>query len=189
MEQVLAPIRTQFPLRRVRYWSSDESRVGLLSVQRRKLTGFGIKPVGLTQWQFRYRWLYGLVEPRSGDSFVLEFSHLDSYCFETFLEQFAAQYPHEMHLIQVDNAAAHCAHHLQVPDNVVLLYQPPYCPEVNPIERLWEHMRQDFAWKYWQGLSELQEGISRWVTQLSQQTVQSLTCWDWLNKGLSVAGI
>ena len=151
----------------MRYWSSDESRVGLLSVLGRKLTGFGIKPVGVSQWQFRYRWLYGMVEPISGESFVLEFSHLDSQCFERFLEEFAAQYPDEMHLIQVDNAGAHRAHHLQTPDNVMLLFQPPYCPEVNPIERLWEEMRRHYSWKRWNELAELQESISAWVSCLS----------------------
>ena len=38
---------------------ADESRVGLLSVPPRKLTGLGVKPVGELQWQFLYRWLYG----------------------------------------------------------------------------------------------------------------------------------
>ena len=141
-------------LRRVRYWSSDESRVGLspfcysprqrtetlilsfkshlgqwlrwrkfvaisesnrtglLSVPGRKLTGVGVKPVGITQWSFKYRWLYGAVEPLSGESFVLELSHLDSHCFEGFLEQFALQYLDEVHVIQVDNAGAHRAQHV-----------------------------------------------------------------------------
>lgn len=171
----------------MRYWSSDESRVGLLNVGGRKLTGLGIKPVGVTQWQFRYRWLYGLVEPSSGESFVLEFSHLDSQCFERFLYEFAAQYPDEVHLIQIDNAGAHRAHHLRTPDNVVLLYQPPYCPEVNPIERLWEDMRRDYTWRRWDELCELQESISNWVNQLSREKVQSLTGWHWLHEGLAEA--
>ena len=188
MNQALAPIRTQQPQRPVRYWSSDESRVGLLSVPGRKVTGFGVKPVGVSQWKFRYRWLYGLVEPSSGESFVLEFSHLDSQCFERCLEEFSAQYPHEMHLIQVDNAGAHRAHHLQIPDNIMLLYQPPYCPEVNPIERLWEEMRRDYSWKRWDELAELQKSITNWVNQLSCERVKSLTGWHWLQKGHSGAG-
>ena len=100
MEQVTPPLRTQYPKRPIRYWSSDESRLGLLSVQRRKVTGCGVKPVGTTQWQLRYRWLYGLVAPRRGDSFVLEFSRLDSHCFERFLEEFSQQYPDALHVIR-----------------------------------------------------------------------------------------
>ncbi|PSO63482.1 MAG: hypothetical protein BRC36_08095 [Cyanobacteria bacterium QH_2_48_84] len=47
-------------------------------------------------------------------------------------------HPEELHLIQVDNAKAHSAQTLTVPDNVILLFQPPYCPELNPIERVWQ---------------------------------------------------
>jgi hypothetical protein len=50
---------------RVRYWCADESRAGLLTVTGRKLTGLGVKPIGEVQWQFLYRWLYGVVEPLS----------------------------------------------------------------------------------------------------------------------------
>ncbi len=83
--------------------------MGLLTVQRRILTKRGIKPQGLLQWQFEYRWLYGAVEPLSGALYLLEFSHLDSVCFEHFLQMFSRQWPHELHLIQVDNSQAHKA--------------------------------------------------------------------------------
>ena len=41
---------------KVRYWSQDESRMGLHTIQRRKLTGYGIKPQGKVQWDFTYLW-------------------------------------------------------------------------------------------------------------------------------------
>ena len=50
---------------------------------------------------------------------MLEFSHLDSLCFEWFLQAFAQMYPHQLHLIQLDNAKAHNAQTLTVPENVV----------------------------------------------------------------------
>jgi hypothetical protein len=55
--------------KKVRYWSQDESRMGLHTIQRRKLTGYGIKPQGKVQWDFTYLWLYGAVEPLTGASF------------------------------------------------------------------------------------------------------------------------
>ncbi len=42
----------------------------------------------------------------------------------------------QMHLIQLDNGRWHIWSKLDVPDNVILIFQPPYCPQVNPIERL-----------------------------------------------------
>jgi hypothetical protein len=45
--------------------------MGLHTIQRRKLTGRGIKPQGKMQWDFIYLWLYGAVEPLTGESFFL----------------------------------------------------------------------------------------------------------------------
>ncbi|WP_199309062.1 IS630 family transposase [Nodosilinea sp. FACHB-13] len=174
---------------RIRYWCQDECRVGLLTVQHRKLTALGVKPVGEVQWQFLYRWLYGVIEPATGKTFMLEFSHLDSLCFETFLTALAQAYPNDLHLIQLDNAPAHRAHALQVPDNIILLFQPPYCPEVNPIERLWQELKRVLAWRHFDSLHELQQAISQWLARLSPAQVRSLTQWGWLIDALCVAGI
>lgn len=87
------------------------------------------------QWNFQAYYLYGLVEPATGDHFWLEFSHADSACFQLFLEHFAARYPHELHVLQFDQASFHLAKNLSIPENVIVLYQPPKCPELNPVER------------------------------------------------------
>lgn len=92
-----------------RYWCQDESRFGMKTVSLRKVTIKGVKPIGIAQWQFLYRWLYGLVEPLTGDSFFLEFTHLNSICFEKFLELFADEFKEEIHRIQLDNGGFHKA--------------------------------------------------------------------------------
>jgi len=93
--------------KKVRYWSQDESRMGLHTIQRRKLTGYGIKPQGKVQLEFTYLWLYGAVYPLIGASFFDEFTHLDTVCFEKFLELFASGDPEDLHLIQVDKVGFH----------------------------------------------------------------------------------
>jgi hypothetical protein len=147
-------------------------------VQRRKLTGFGVKPLFEVQWQFLYRWLYGVVEPISGQHFMLEFSHLDSLCFEEFLQTFSQAYPHDLHLMQVDNAKAHSAQTLTVPKNIILLFQPPYCPEINPIERVWQEFKRWLQWQHFDSIAELQQAISPWVPRLTPRQMRSLTPWD-----------
>ena len=67
--------------RPLRYWSQDESRFGLKTIIRRVLTALGIKPVGPVQWNFQSFYLYGAVEPLSGENFFLEFSRFfDGSC-------------------------------------------------------------------------------------------------------------
>ena len=44
-------------------------------------------------------------------------------------------------IMLTDNASAHKAKELVMPDNIALLPLPPYCPELNPIERLWQYIK------------------------------------------------
>jgi transposase len=46
----------------------------------------------------------------------------------------------------MDNGSCHKANSLVIPDNVVCLFFPPYSPELNPIERLWQDVKAQFAW-------------------------------------------
>ena len=57
--------------------------------------------------------------------------------------EFSQAYPNSLNILQVDNGRFHKSKDLIVPENVILLFQPPYCPELNPIERLWEYLKAD----------------------------------------------
>jgi hypothetical protein len=46
------------------------------------------------------------------------------------------QYPDVLNVIQLDQAPAHSSQKLQIPENIVLLYQSSHSPELNPIERV-----------------------------------------------------
>ena len=117
---------------KVSFWCEDESRFGCHTIARNKITLFGVKPIGNFQDNFQCFWLYGAVEPRQVRSFFSEFSHLDGHCFREYLLQLSQAFPDELHILQVDNAPAHIAGHLEIPDNILLFYQPSCCPEVNP---------------------------------------------------------
>lgn len=110
--------------------------MGLQTLLGKRITLCGVKPLQSVQWLRDTLWLYDLVEPATGESFFYEFSHLDTTCFECFLQLVSQSYPHVLNVIQLDQAPAHCSSALHIPDNIVLLYQPPHSPELNPIERV-----------------------------------------------------
>ena len=58
----------------------------------------------------------------------------------TFLEELAKQYPQDQILLVCDGAAWHKSKTLKVPANITLLGIPPYTPEMNPIEQIWNEM-------------------------------------------------
>lgn len=44
-------------------------------------------------------------------------------------------------LLLIDGAGWHVAKALKVPDNITLLKLPPYAPELNPMENVWQYLR------------------------------------------------
>ncbi|MGI2909305.1 transposase [Tolypothrix sp. VBCCA 56010] len=73
--------------------------------------------------------------------FFWEFSHLDGTCFQDFLDLFSKAYPDALNLVQMDFCHFHKSLDLKWPDNIIPIFQPANSPELNPIERLWEHQR------------------------------------------------
>ena len=62
---------------------------------------------------------------------MLEFSHKNGLCFQIFLEQLASEYPEHLNIVQLDNGRFHYSSSLKIPDNILLIFQPPYSPELN----------------------------------------------------------
>ena len=134
-------------------------------------------------------WLYGLVEPMSGKSFFYEFCHLDSICFEKYLELFSEEYSNDFHIIQLDNGSFHQALNLSIPDNIMLLFQPPYTPQVNPIERLWKEIKKFIKWDIFADLDDLKVKLSKVLEKLTGEIVQSVTGWNFIIEAVSTINI
>ena len=171
--------------RPIRYFTQDESRFGLHTLMGRLITACGIKPIGLWQWLFKAFWLYGAVEPATGTSFFLQFSHVDTQCFQRFLNEFSQAYPDSLNILQVDNGRFHTSKYLVVPENVVLLFQPPYSPELNPIERLWEYLKSDLKWASFKTLEQLQSKVDQLLAKLTPQVIASITGYSFILDALS----
>lgn len=172
--------------RQIRYFAQDETRFGLKTLCTRLITACGVKPIGQWQWLFKAFWLYGAVEPATGESFFLQFSHVDTQCYQRFLDEFSKAYRDSLNILQVDNGRFHTGKNLIVPENVILLFQPPYCPELNPIERLWEHLKANLKWASFQTLPQLQTKVDQLLGQLTPEMIASITGYSFILDALSV---
>lgn len=173
----------------VRDWCHDETRLGLKTIQQRRITAPGVKPIAQVQWQREAFYLSGIVEPKTGESFFYEFCHLDSACFEVYLKLVSQQFAESLNIIQLDNASAPTAKQLQIPDNSLLVFQPPHSPELDPIERLWPQLKSQFAQQIYDELAQLRRALAHQLQKLDSRMSASLTGWDYMLDALSVAGI
>jgi transposase len=165
--------------RLVRIFCQDESRFGLLPIQRRRITMTGVKPLGAVQYGFENFYVYGAVEPTTGESFFLELPYLNSVNFQIFLNEFSHSYQETLNIILMDNGSCHTANSLVIPDNVVCLFLPPYSPELNPIERLWQDVKEQLAWVVAAALEELEDRVEMIITQYSKAAIRSLTSYPY----------
>jgi transposase len=163
----------------VRVFCQDESRVGLLPVQRRRVTLSGIKPIGTVQYGFENFYVYGAVEPTTGESFFLELPQLNTANFQIFLNEFAHAYQNTLNIVVMDNGSCHKAKALGIPDNVVCLFLPPYSPELNPVERLWQDMKEQLAWLLATAIEELERQVETIIRHYAKAAIQSLTSYPY----------
>ncbi|WP_040655611.1 transposase [Rubidibacter lacunae] len=87
----------------------------------------------------------------------------------------------------MDNGRLHTVKSLELPENVMLLFQPPYCPELNPTERVWQHLKRDLRWEVFEDLEQLESKLVQLLEELTPEVVAALTGYDFILDALSVA--
>ncbi|NES02140.1 MAG: hypothetical protein F6K22_04410 [Okeania sp. SIO2F4] len=83
-------------------------------------------------------------------------------------------------MIQLDNGGLHKALNLNIAENVILLFQPALSPQVNPIERLWQYIKEDFKWINFENIEELQNALTKSLNKLTQKVVAQITGWEFI---------
>ena len=119
--------------------------------------------------------------------------HIHSFIYYTLLmllnrhslEQLASEYPEYLNIVQLDNGRFHYSSSLKIPDNILLLFQPPYSPELNPIERVWHYIKQELSWEIYENLDALKEKVRAELEELSLLTIASITGWDYILSALA----
>lgn len=193
LKEKLAAVRAAHPGLRVCRWVQDESRFGLHTVQCRRLTPPGIKPICPFEQSFENFWLAGAVQPNTGEAFVLELPATDSDCLRVFLDQFALAHAQDLTGIQVlplDNCGAHRAKKPRWPTRAVPLYLPSYCPELHPIERWWQELKAALSNTLYGSLAALRARLDVELSAWNQgpERLCSLTSYPYLIDALASLG-
>ena len=139
------------------------------------LTARGVKPVCPFHQVYKTLYLFGAFSPINGDKFLLEMPNCDANNFQIFLNEFSAQQPNEFKILVLDNGAFHKARCLVIPDNIGLIFLPPYSPELNPAENIWGILKRRFTNKLYHSLDQVSEFFTENLKLLTSENVKS-TC-------------
>ena len=144
-------------------------RYGLISNFRRSWSRVGERTIIDSQKSFDNRYLFSAVAPLSGKSFhLLGIDGFDSEATNTFLLQLKKHHPNKMVVLVWDNAPCHRPLiHRTIP-GLIVLFLPPYSPELNPAERFFEELRKSTANRIFKSIEEQEKAIEEKLNALAK---------------------
>jgi transposase len=166
----------------VNLYFQDESRFGLITKQKRVISAKGIKPIGKYKHSYLYKWLWGSFSPITGESFCMTTDGVCKDLFIKYLEDFSRHKPEELKIIVIDNAAFHSTKDIVLPENIVLMPIPPYCPELNPAEKVWQWMKDKIAMKIFDTLETLENKMDLLIENIEGELIKSITGYEFYIK-------
>jgi hypothetical protein len=161
----------------------DEARFGRISSARRCWAPRGLRPRVPAQIVREYTYAYAALSPHDGvmDSLVLP--QVNAAAMSLFLEEVSSRHSDEFILMVMDGAGWHKALDLVIPDNMHMVFLPPYSPELNPVEHLWEHIREKwFPNLVFRSMKGVEDRLVEALASLenSPATMASLTGFSWI---------
>ena len=161
----------------------DEGRFGLLGSPRRCWAPRGTRPVVGARLERKSIDAFSAVSPHDGvmDSLVLPW--VNAQTMSLFLAEVAQRHADEFVFMVMDQAGWHLAGDLAVPENMRLIFLPPYSPELNPAEHLWESLREDcFVNHVFKDLNAVEQALTTGLVALesNHQRTQSMTGFNWI---------
>jgi Transposase and inactivated derivatives len=102
---------------------------------------------------------------------------------QIFLDEISTRYPNDRIVMVLDGAGWHKSKALKIPQNMKLLPLPPYSPELNPVENVWEELREKhFHNRVFSSLDAVEEQLLHGLSHLEEnpEITQSIVAWPWI---------
>ena len=158
--------------------AQDEGRVGRISRPRRGWAPGPLRPRCPVPGVREYTYVYAAVAPSLGLLTSLVLPRADTAMMNCFLEHVSHPLADFFIIMQVDQAGWHRCKDLVIPENIRLISQPAYSPEVNPVEHVWEELREkDFPNRLFSSLDQVVEVLCNGINDLTAapDRLQSMT--------------
>ena len=175
-------IRQQHPDQGVEVWFQDEARIGQQGTLTRVWGERGSRPRAVRQTEYKWGYIFGAVNPLTGQSSVLIAPTVHTSLMSAHLRMIAQEAGSDVHVVLVlDGAGWHQAKDLKVPASMTLLLLPPYSPELMPMERVWQWMRQhDLSNRVFEDEHAIDRACHDSCNKLTPDQLQTITTTDWI---------
>ena len=159
----------------------DEAGFGRINKPKYCWCKMGTRPSVPCHHIREYRYVYGAVEPSTGESYFWIMPYSNTEYMNAFLKNLSKDFFDDEIVLVCDGAAWHKSNSLEIPENIHLVFIPPYTPEMNPIEQIWKEIRtKGFKNEVFNSLADVVDRLCDTISNLSKDTVKSITSRDWI---------
>jgi DDE superfamily endonuclease len=154
----------------VTFLVQDEARFGRITQPTRCWAPEDMRPCVPNQIVREAIYAFAAVDPQSGKMASAILPTANTETMNIFLKQVSQEFVNYFIIMQVDGAGWHRSRSLDIPENIRLIFQPPYSPETNPTEHIWKELREKFfANRIFSSLDDLQEQLCNAMSDLSSR--------------------
>jgi len=168
----------------------DEARFGRISDCRRCWCRRPVRPLVKKMISRQYTYVFGAVSPLDGQFDTLILPRADTACMQLFLDEVAQRHSEDNIVMVLDGAGWHTTDKLAAPSNMRLLLLPPYSPELNPVEHLWDELREKyFHNRVFSSLADVEQHLFETLVAFERSTerIRSICAWPWIINSVSNA--
>src|ERR1700704_1569406 len=129
----------------IEIWFADEARIGQKNKITRRWAKRGTRPSAPHDQRTASAYIFGAICPQQGKGAALVLPSCNTEAMALHLQEIATAVAPGAHAILVlDQAGWHVSKALPVPPNITLVSLPAKSPELNPVENIWQFMRDNW---------------------------------------------
>jgi hypothetical protein len=130
---------------------------------------------------------YGAVSLPDGQFESLVLPRCDTGCMQIFLDMLSERHEGERIIMIADGAGWHKSGSLRIPENMRISILPPYSPELNPVEHIWDELKEKgFHNRVFSGIDALEDHLVGELSKLegNPEATRSIASWPWILNAL-----
>lgn len=171
-------------IRPVMIFVQDEARFGRITSVGRSWAPMRIRPSVTQQIVRRYMYAFTAACHKTGESCSLILPRANVETRQIFLNEVSHCFPNYFIVMQRDQAGGHTSQKLKLPENIRIICQPSGSPETNPVENIWDYVKEnDFRNRCFRTMKDVEAQLSKSLEKLrkSPEIVKSSISFPHLN--------
>jgi hypothetical protein len=166
------------------YWS-DEMRVGLIGQVRRRWASRGVKVIQQVEYKYEWSYLNLAVNGLTGTLLWAWTKNMQADSIAPVVQTWAEKH---LRCLVWDRARGHRGQAYADLD-LYRIEQPPYSPELNPAERIFEYLRHKIEGLVYPTIDKKKQAVERELLCLvaTPERIKSLAGWHWIRTAVEAS--